>query len=125
MPRNVPGTSLAFASTVILCISVQLAGAAQISSGMGVGLTIEPSSAGGGERSIRKQSVLGLVTKDVPETIYTWNAAAISLKRAGFKESRRMEKQLSLYWFEAKREKTSFRIAVSMASGKIVKVVRP
>ncbi len=108
----------------VLCLLPQMAEAAQVSSGMGVGLTIQPSSAGSEERSVRKQSVIGLVTKDVPETFYTWNAAAISVKRAGFKEPRRMKKQLSLYWFEAKRQETSFQVAVSMASGKIVRVVR-
>ena len=116
---------LAVAWAAVCCFLPQMAGAAQVSSSMGVGLTIELSSAGGGERSTRRQSVFGLVTKDVPKTFYTWNAAAISVKRAGFKEPRRVKKRLSLCWFEAKRQKASFQIAVSMASGKIVKVVRP
>ena len=58
-----------------------------------------------------------------PVATYTWGAAAISLLRADFKSPARMSKSGTLYWFEASRGGAVFRIAVSIASGKIVKVM--
>ena len=58
-----------------------------------------------------------------PAATYTWGAAAISLLRAGFENPARMSKSGTLYWFEASRGGTDFRIAVSIASGKIIKVI--
>ncbi len=102
----------------------QAAEAAQVSSGMGVGLTIAPSYTGGENYEHRRVFVSALVTRAVPANSYTWNAAAISVKRAGFKQPRRVEKSPTLYWFYAQKREADFRIAVSIASGRIVKIVR-
>jgi hypothetical protein len=58
-----------------------------------------------------------------PFKTYTWGAALISLNRAGFKHPTRVEKSDTLYWFKAKRGGNSFRIAVSISSGAIMRVV--
>ncbi len=101
----------------------QTAQAAQTSSGLGVGLTIGASSYTG-NRSTRRLVVPAHVTKTEPAWSYTWNAAAISVKGAGFKQPRRIEKARAVYWFQAMREGANFRIAVSIASGKVVKIIR-
>ncbi|MBC8038535.1 MAG: hypothetical protein H7X89_15090 [Rhizobiales bacterium] len=110
-------------SVALLCFLPQAARAAQVASGMGAGITIyyvAPSNSGPTKRLI----VPATVTKTVPANSYTWNAAALSVKGAGFKQPRRMEKSLALYWFQAKRQGAIFRIAVSIASGKVLKVIR-
>jgi len=91
---------------------------------MGVGLTITPGGVSGQNREPLRLFVSALVTKADPANSYTWNAAAISLKRAGFKQLRRVEMLAAVYWFEARRKDASFRIAVSIASGRILKIVR-
>lgn len=104
------------------CLLPQMAGAAQVSSGMGVGITIEYVAPG---KSRPRSKSLGpiAVMKAAPALSYTWNAAALSVKRAGFQQPERVEKSAALYWFQAKRRDGYFRIAVSIASGQIIKVV--
>ena len=113
---------LAMVSAAVLCFLPQTASAAQVTSSIGVGITIDSS----GKRPATRTRLIvpGAVTKAVPETSYTWNAAAVSVKRAGFKQARRMEQSPALYWFQAKRQDASFRIAVSVASGRIAKIIR-
>jgi hypothetical protein len=47
--------------------------------------------------------------------------AAISVKQAGFGKPRRIERSDTLYWFIARRGGGSFGVAVSIASGEVVK----
>jgi hypothetical protein len=54
---------------------------------------------------------------------YTWGAAAISVKLAGFAAPRRIERSDELYWFIARKGAGQYRVAVSIASGAIVKVI--
>lgn len=107
------------AASVVLCFLPQAAPAAVQVSSMGVGITIASSASGSTKRLI----VPAFVTTAAPPTSYTWNAAAISVRARGFKHPRRMEKSAALFWFEARRGGLSFRIAVSIASGKLVKIV--
>ena len=114
---------LAIVGAAILGLLPQTSLAAQVTSSMGVGLIIEDVARSGESQSARRLSVSGVVSKAVAPASYTWNAAAISVKRAGFKQPRRVEKLPGLYWFEAKRRGTSFRIAVSILSGRVVKII--
>jgi len=54
---------------------------------------------------------------------YTWGAAAISLKTAGFADMRRISRSGRLYWFAAVRDGRAYRIAVSVTTGAVVKVI--
>ena len=54
---------------------------------------------------------------------YTWGAAEVSLLRAGYSRPLRGRSTGKLYWFLAERGGTRFRVAVSMTSGEIVKVM--
>lgn len=86
--------------------------AGQTSAGFTVGITI------GGKKvkpALQRQSA--------PARTYTWGAAAISLTRAGFANPRRAAASDTLYWFTAERSGGQYRIAVSIASGEIVKVI--
>lgn len=107
----------------VLGFLAQTASAAQVSSAIGVGITIDyvaPSN----KRQTNRLIVPAVVTRTAPRTSYTWNAAAISVKRAGFKQARRIEQSPALYWFQAVRQDASFRIAVSVVSGRVVKIIR-
>jgi hypothetical protein len=53
---------------------------------------------------------------------HTWGSAAISVGRAGYTVLRRIEKTDTLYWFAAERRGAGFAVAVSIASGRVVKV---
>ena len=55
---------------------------------------------------------------------YTWGAAAISLRRAGYENPRRIAAAGDVYWFEARRAGARFRVAVWIATGRIA-AVRP
>ena len=70
---------------------------------------------GGGKASQRAASVNAAT--------YTWGAAAISVTHAGFGNPRRGERSDTLYWFTAERGGNSYRVAVSISSGVIVKVI--
>ena len=54
---------------------------------------------------------------------YTWGAATISLKSAGFADMRRISRSGRLYWFAAVRDGRAYRVAVSIATGAVVKVI--
>ena len=84
--------------------------AGQTSASFNVGITI-----GGGTRTpVKSAKRLRL---------YTWNAAAISVQQAGFDNPVRMTRTDSLYWFGAERGGSRFRIAVSVTSGAVVRVI--
>jgi hypothetical protein len=53
---------------------------------------------------------------------YTWNAAAISVTRAGYGDVQRLSATGELYWFEARREGRRFRVAVSVRTGEIIRI---
>ncbi|MBC8038533.1 MAG: hypothetical protein H7X89_15080 [Rhizobiales bacterium] len=99
----------AMVSGVILCLLPSPTLAGQASASFQAGITI----GGNGSRS----------TVAAPVKRYTWGAAGISVNRAGFNDPRRIERSDTLYWFKAKRGGDSFRIAVSISSGAIVKVM--
>ena len=108
---------------VVLSLLPQGAGAGQVTAGMSVGLTIAPSAVG--EKAGARQLVVpAFVTRIAPANSYTWNAAAISVKSAGFSLPRRVRRSPDLYWFSAKQGSESFRIAVSILSGRVMKVIR-
>ena len=83
---------------------------AQVSSSFQVGITI------GGAR---QKALLA----PAPVLTFTWGAAAVSLRRAGFEAPQRVERSDTLYWFIARKDGGQFRVAVSIASGAIVKVI--
>jgi hypothetical protein len=53
---------------------------------------------------------------------YTWNAAAISVRVAGFESPVRLNRGGNVYWFLASRGGQSFRVAVSATTGKILRI---
>jgi hypothetical protein len=57
-----------------------------------------------------------------PPRHYTWGAAAVSLRRAGYKNIERDQAAEGLYWFVARKDAAFFRIAVSADTGTIVAV---
>ncbi len=101
---------LAAVSAVVLGLWPLAALAGQTSASFQVGITI----GGGGSSSAR--TVASAKT-------YTWGAALISVNRAGFDKPERLERSDTFYWFRAERSGEHFRIAVSIASGKVVKVL--
>jgi hypothetical protein len=54
---------------------------------------------------------------------YTWGAAAISVRAAGFANLRRLQRSETLYWFQAEREGRNYRVAVSVIGGSIKKTI--
>src|SRR4051794_37825641 len=97
---------LAMVSAAMISLSPAMALAGQVSASFQVGITI-----GGGAHTGRPAP---------PIKIYTWGAAGFSLSRAGFDAPQRVEKTDKLYWFTAKRDGYSFRVAVSITSGKVI-----
>ena len=86
------------------------AGAGQSSASFTVGVTIiEP-----GSRAVHPAAR--------PAVNLTWNAAAISVRKAGYLRPARLVAADGLYWFEAERGGRRYRIAVSVASGGIEKI---
>ena len=59
----------------------------------------------------------------IPATTYTWRAAAISVKQAGYQHPRLQGVDDGLYWFRARKKGQGYDVAVSIQSGKVVKVV--
>lgn len=55
---------------------------------------------------------------------YTWNAAAISVRLAGYRTPVRLKAAAGAYWFLAERGGRRFRIAVSTATGAILMTAR-
>jgi hypothetical protein len=97
-------------SAIVFGLLISAAQAGQASGGFQVGVTI-----GGAQKQ----------TNATPPatTTYTWGAAAISVTQAGFEKPKRIERSDTLYWFTAKRDGDSYRIAVSVTTGEIVKVI--
>ena len=95
---------------LILGLLPSLAMAGTTSSKFSVGITI-----GEGGNAAKQAAV--------PATTYTWGAAAISVKRAGFENLRQVERSETLYWFAGERAGGSYRIAISIVSGEVVKVI--
>ena len=58
-----------------------------------------------------------------PTITYTWGAAAISAGHAGFAKLHRVQRSDTLYWFAAEKDGALYRVAVSVHSGAIVKVI--
>ena len=97
---------------VIATLAADEAVAGQTSGGFTVGITITG-----------KKVQAASQAAPLPARQYTWGAAAVSLARAGFADPRRIEASETLYWFTAKRDGGRYRVAVSIASGEIVKVI--
>ena len=89
---------------LVLCLWPSAALAGKTSTTFSVGITI-----GGGTHA--------------PAKTYTWGAAAISVMEAGFKKAKPVAESGTLYWFEAERHGSTYRVAVSAASGEIVKII--
>lgn len=101
---------LAVVSTAILGLWTCAALAGQASASFQVGIKI----GGRAEQAVKAA---------IPLKTYTWGAAVISVNRAGFNRPRRLAKSDTLYWFEATRGGSIFKVAVSISSGKVVKVL--
>jgi hypothetical protein len=97
-------------SVIVFGLLLSAAEAGQTSGSFQVGVTI-----GGPQKRTT-------ATAAVPTT-YTWGAAAISVTQAGFEKPVRIERSDTLYWFAARRSGESYRIAVSVFTGEIVKVI--
>ena len=93
-----------------VCLLTGPATAGQASAGFTAGITIGDAGTRATQTIVRAKR-------------YTWGAASISVSRAGFDEPQRMEKSGALYWFKARRGAAAFRIAVSVSSGQVVKVI--
>ncbi len=99
----------AVVSALILSLLPCPALAGQASASFQVGIVI-----GSGGHSIQAAA---------PAKTYTWGAALISVNRAGFNTPQRIERSDTLYWFKAKRDGASFRVGVSISSGKVMRVL--
>jgi hypothetical protein len=97
-------------SGLVLWLSAAAATAAQVSASFTVGVVI------GGKAGHRPQRI-------APRKTYTWGAAEISVRRAGFASPQRTGKSDLIYWFTAEKAGASYRIAVAIDSGRIVEVV--
>lgn len=102
---------------VVAAFSIVLAGvvavpaeAGQSSSSFRVGLTIGGARVKSGRMPMKRLKS------------YTWNAAAISVRHAGFQGVVRVKTSSGVYWFEAEREGRRYRIAVSARNGGILRV---
>lgn len=98
------------AAGVLVCLGLftGMADAGQSSATFSVGITIGRP---------------GLVKPPKSVKIYTWNAAAISVREAGFESGFRLAADANHYWFMAKRDGQHYRVAVSKTTGAIVKVL--
>jgi hypothetical protein len=76
-----------------------------------------------GTATFKAGLTIGGAATSAPSRTYTWGAAAVSVQKAGFDNTQRAEKTDTLYWFTAERAGGSFRIAVSISSGAVVKVI--
>jgi len=97
-------------SGVALCLLTGAAVAGQSTARFNVGITITGARTGQPAPAPARAKT------------WTWRAAAISVKRAGFENLRRVSVSDAYYWFEAERGGGTWRIAVSIASGAIAKV---
>ena len=99
---------LAAFSGLVLSLLASGADAGQASGGFTAGIVI-----GGGATAARA----------APAMTYTWGAAAISARQAGFDNLQRIERSDALYWFTGERGGGNYRIAVSIYSGEVMKVI--
>lgn len=95
----------------VLLFAVSEVRAGQASSSFSVGIRIGPSE---------DESLLQAQTTAMT---YTRGAAAISVRRAGFDAPVATGRSKDLYWFTATRGGERFRVAVSIFSGQIVRVL--
>lgn len=95
----------------VLLLAVGEAHAGQASSSFSVGIRIGPSEDG------------SLPQAQTTAMTYTRGAAAISVRRAGFDAPVATGRSKDLYWFTATRGGERFRVAVSIFSGQIVRVL--
>jgi hypothetical protein len=93
---------------LVLCATATWAG--QASATFTVGITI------GGKAGHRPQEA-------VHRKIYTWGAAEITLRRAGFTDLQHAQQSSSLYWFMASKAGASYRVSVSIDSGQIIEII--
>lgn len=82
-----------------------------------LGLLTGPAAAGQTSASFGAGIVIGGPAK--PARFYTWGAASVSLRKAGYKDIERAEREGSLYWFLARKGEYRYRIAVSATTGNI------
>lgn len=79
--------------------------------------------AGQASGNLRVGVTIGKVSSAEATRTYTWGAAAVSVKQAGYGNVERVGKSDRLYWFTGTFSGGSFRIAVSIASGEAVEVI--
>jgi hypothetical protein len=93
-----------------------------VATAIAIGLPISAAEAGQASGSFQVGVTIGAPKQQqhVSDATYTWGAAAISVKRAGFEELARIERSGTLYWFSATRDGVRYRIAVSVTNGAIV-----
>jgi hypothetical protein len=90
------------------------------------GLFALPAEAGQASATFRVGITIGnpdrsQAGKPVIKT-YTWNAAAISVTKAGYQNPERLEAEPGVYWFVARKDGQRYRIGVSKTTGRIVEV---
>lgn len=91
--------------------------------GLALGLMALPALAGHSGVGFTAGIVIGKPhNAHKPPRHYTWGAAAVSLRRAGYKNIERDQAAEGLYWFIARKDAAFFRIAVSADTGVIVAV---
>jgi hypothetical protein len=73
---------------------------------------------------IGKPRVRALPPAVAPRKSYTWNAAAISVRLAGFRRPVRLKSGGGIYWFVAEREGRRYRVGVSVSTGAVLKITR-
>ena len=95
---------------IACCLLTPVAMAGQSSGNFKVGITI------GGVKARAAAAA-------VPGRAFTWGAATVSVRKAGFDNPQRVAKSGALYWFAAERAGNAYRIAVSISSGQVVKVI--
>ncbi len=90
---------------------------------IGFVLCLLPSAAMAGQATTQFTVGIAIGKPSKHAKTYTWGAAAVSVKKAGYRKPKRIALSGSVYWFEADRDGSTFRIAVSIASGEIVEVI--
>jgi hypothetical protein len=105
------------AAGIVMSLLAAPVSAGQTSASFHVGITILPPGA-----KVASQRPAKAARPKVVRS-YTWGAAAVSVSRAGFGAARRANREGSVYWFVAQRGSERFRVAVSVTSGAIVKVI--
>lgn len=95
----------------VLLLAAGEAHAGHASSSFSVGIRIGPAAEG------------SLPQAQTTAITYTRGAAAISVRRAGFDAPVAAGRSKDLYWFTATRGGAHFRVAVSISSGRVVRVL--